>query len=164
MVQYGNVRFGSKADMCNAHRHVRFTPNSGHMRCKEECPLSAKSGLMQRSAVRCQTRSWCYPGVAPLRSELDAFTMNQKILSKSDAWQRSPKTLGPGHQIIDLASVDLHPGATDFSRRTVSRFTSICLEGLELHYVTSKLHRGFWVSQFFGMKKTECRGSMVTRG
>lgn len=28
--------------------------------------------------------------------------MNQKILSKSDAWQRSPKTLGPDHQIIDL--------------------------------------------------------------
>jgi hypothetical protein len=24
----GYVRFGSKADMCNAKRHVRFTPNS----------------------------------------------------------------------------------------------------------------------------------------
>jgi hypothetical protein len=23
-----DVRFGSKADMCNAKRHVRFTPNS----------------------------------------------------------------------------------------------------------------------------------------
>ena len=25
-----DVRFGSKADMCSAKRHVRFTPNSGH--------------------------------------------------------------------------------------------------------------------------------------
>ena len=25
-----NVRFGSKADMCSANGHVRFTPNSGH--------------------------------------------------------------------------------------------------------------------------------------
>jgi hypothetical protein len=25
-----NVRFGSKADMCSAKRHVRFTPNSDH--------------------------------------------------------------------------------------------------------------------------------------
>ena len=25
-----NVRFGSLADICNANRHVRFTPNSGH--------------------------------------------------------------------------------------------------------------------------------------
>ena len=29
-----NVRFGSKADMCAAKRHVRFTPESGHVRCK----------------------------------------------------------------------------------------------------------------------------------
>jgi hypothetical protein len=25
-----DVRFGSKADMCSAKRHVRFTPDSGH--------------------------------------------------------------------------------------------------------------------------------------
>ena len=28
-----NVRFGSKADICSAKRHVRFTPESGHVRC-----------------------------------------------------------------------------------------------------------------------------------
>jgi hypothetical protein len=26
----GNVRFGSKANMCSAKRHVRFTPHSDH--------------------------------------------------------------------------------------------------------------------------------------
>ena len=29
--QLFNVRFGSKADMCSAKRHVRFTPESGHV-------------------------------------------------------------------------------------------------------------------------------------
>ena len=50
-VQYkrsANVRFGSKADICNAKRHVRFTPESGHVRCKEGCPLSARSGHSAR--------------------------------------------------------------------------------------------------------------------
>ena len=28
---YWHVRFGSKADMCSAKRHVRFTPKSGHV-------------------------------------------------------------------------------------------------------------------------------------
>ena len=28
-----NVRFGSEADTCGAQRYVRFTPNSGHVRC-----------------------------------------------------------------------------------------------------------------------------------
>ena len=39
-----DVRFGSKADMCDAKWHVRFAPNSGHVRCKEGCPLCANSG------------------------------------------------------------------------------------------------------------------------
>ena len=56
-----DVRFGSKADMCDAQAHVRFTPNSdresgppqshvrftpesGHVRCKKQCLLWAKSG------------------------------------------------------------------------------------------------------------------------
>jgi hypothetical protein len=28
--------------------HVRFTPNSGHVRCKEGCPLCANSGHVLR--------------------------------------------------------------------------------------------------------------------
>ena len=28
-----NVRFGSKADMCSAKRHVRLAPESGHVQC-----------------------------------------------------------------------------------------------------------------------------------
>ena len=40
----GDVRFGSKADMCSAKRHARFTPNSGHGQCTRRCPLCAKSG------------------------------------------------------------------------------------------------------------------------
>ena len=28
-----DVRYGSKADMCSAKSHVRFTPESGHVQC-----------------------------------------------------------------------------------------------------------------------------------
>jgi hypothetical protein len=44
-----DVRFGSKADMCAAKGHVRFTPESGHVRCSYRGPLWAKSG--HRSAA-----------------------------------------------------------------------------------------------------------------
>src|SRR4029450_137135 len=37
----GYVRFGSKADICNAIRNVRFTPESGHSRIRS---LPARSG------------------------------------------------------------------------------------------------------------------------
>src|SRR5262249_43149965 len=33
----GDVRFGSKADMCGAPAHVRFAPKSGLMQCTRQC-------------------------------------------------------------------------------------------------------------------------------
>jgi len=38
-----NVRFGSLADMCGANPDVRFTPKSGHLGSRLECPLCANS-------------------------------------------------------------------------------------------------------------------------
>src|SRR5215470_13131652 len=38
-----HVRFGSKADICSAQRHVRFTLKSDIKCDKMECPLWAKS-------------------------------------------------------------------------------------------------------------------------
>src|SRR5262249_46445627 len=39
-----DVRFTPpKADICSAKGHVRFTSESGHVRCKQQCPLLAKS-------------------------------------------------------------------------------------------------------------------------
>ena len=38
------LRFGSSADILRCGTHVRFTPESGHVRCKNECPLWARSG------------------------------------------------------------------------------------------------------------------------
>src|SRR5262245_43693656 len=38
------VHFGSKADMCGAKRHVRFTPESGHVQRNRACLLRANSG------------------------------------------------------------------------------------------------------------------------
>jgi hypothetical protein len=34
----------AKADMYPVNGHVRFTPESGHVRCKSLCPLWANSG------------------------------------------------------------------------------------------------------------------------
>src|SRR5215475_2983402 len=34
-----SIRFGSKADIRAAKSDVRFTPESGHVRCSSQCPL-----------------------------------------------------------------------------------------------------------------------------
>ena len=47
------VRFGSKADICSAKEHVRFTPECGHLRLPLECPLCANSGHRVGSRLRC---------------------------------------------------------------------------------------------------------------
>src|SRR4029077_7855131 len=39
-----HVRFGSKADIRSAKRHVRFTPESGHVQRTRPCLLCANSG------------------------------------------------------------------------------------------------------------------------
>jgi hypothetical protein len=39
-----HVRFGSTADICAATSDVRFTPESRHVLCNEQCPLWANSG------------------------------------------------------------------------------------------------------------------------
>jgi hypothetical protein len=42
-----NVRFGSKADICGAKAHVRFTPESRHVQRTNGCLLWANSGHRQ---------------------------------------------------------------------------------------------------------------------
>ena len=49
MLGFGNVRFGSKADIVACPMNVRFTPRSGRRNSVVECPLCAKSGLMHCS-------------------------------------------------------------------------------------------------------------------
>jgi ClpX C4-type zinc finger len=82
-----HVRFGSKADICSAKRHVCFTPESGHVQRNYGCPLRANSGhrppaqpfrsaglswydpihlagwLHEAARVHCTSR-WCWGGVA----------------------------------------------------------------------------------------------------
>src|SRR5215469_3730809 len=43
-----HVRFGSKADIAECLTDVRYSPESRHRETLLECPLSAKSGHMQR--------------------------------------------------------------------------------------------------------------------
>jgi hypothetical protein len=46
-VECRDVRFGSKADICGAPRHVRFTPESGHSR-QLETPQKQSVQLIAR--------------------------------------------------------------------------------------------------------------------
>ena len=69
-------RFGSLADILASQRHVRFSPGSGHMRCKNKCSLWAKSGhwpyLELSSFLR---RSICFVAtVACIRNSPELFT------------------------------------------------------------------------------------------
>jgi hypothetical protein len=43
-VRDGHVSFGSKGYIRAAKSHVRFIPESGHVRCNQGCPLWANSG------------------------------------------------------------------------------------------------------------------------
>src|SRR5262245_17530785 len=52
-----DVRFGSKADICSAKRHVRFTPESGHLQCNSPCPPWAKSGHRAAHSITSSARA-----------------------------------------------------------------------------------------------------------
>jgi hypothetical protein len=55
-----DVRFGSKADMCSAIGHVRFTPESGHVRpIAKKLPILADSPENKRSPAKGQLRQFC---------------------------------------------------------------------------------------------------------
>jgi hypothetical protein len=47
-----DVRFGSKADMCSASTHVRFTPNNDS---ESEFPQRALSALPPKADIRQQS-------------------------------------------------------------------------------------------------------------
>ena len=58
-----NVRFGSKADMCSAQAHVRFTPNSDP---KSGLPHKVMSALHPKADMCGATRDVCFGPKADL--------------------------------------------------------------------------------------------------
>src|SRR4029077_3643179 len=56
IARWPHVRFGSKAEMCAAISHARFTPESGHLQRTGACPLSARSGHEQPLLATSSTR------------------------------------------------------------------------------------------------------------
>src|SRR5262249_35025899 len=47
-VDSGSLFLIGRRPISQCNRHVRFTPESGHLRCTSACPLWAKSGHVQR--------------------------------------------------------------------------------------------------------------------
>jgi hypothetical protein len=60
-----DVRFGSKADMCSAREHVRFTPNSDR---QSEFPHNAMSALPPKADMCAATRDVRYGPNATVRA------------------------------------------------------------------------------------------------
>ena len=58
-----DVRFGSKADMCSAREHVRFTPNSDR---QSEFPHNAMSALAPKGDMCGATSNVCFGPIADI--------------------------------------------------------------------------------------------------
>jgi len=58
-----HVRFGSKADMCVAKRHVRFTPNSDR---ESEIPQKAMSALPPKADMCSAVVHVCFGPIADI--------------------------------------------------------------------------------------------------
>ena len=66
-----NVRFGSKADICSAKRHVRFTPGSDR---ESGLPLTVMSALPPYADMCGATRDVRYGPIA----DIDAITGSRR--------------------------------------------------------------------------------------
>jgi hypothetical protein len=97
---------GQKPDICSAKRHVRFTPESGHVRCNSGCPLWANSGHfamqsscplypggLNRSLQHC-FKVWTQPALGRLPvgsmavAQRDMASHNRRILADADEERR----------------------------------------------------------------------------
>jgi hypothetical protein len=112
-----HVRFGSLADICNAKRYVRFTPNndrksrhlknimsaftaeSGHVRCTSSCPLRGQKRTFQN--------------VRPIRDRTSNFS--QMVLSgpRVFRWHLRPLAHPKSHlrAIADIGPASSRPHA-----------------------------------------------------
>ena len=93
---------GSKADICNAIGHVRFTPKSGHVRSYGRCLLCANSGHSGKSA-RCLlarrylSGRWAHDGFyrfAKINRGVTALQFLRSSVARHEALRREQQFLG----------------------------------------------------------------------
>ena len=94
-----NVRFGSKADMCSAKRHVRFTPNSDR---KSGFPPGARPLYERALAIRENVLGPEHPQTAASLSNLAGLLRDDGRADEAELLFRRvlaiyEKTLGLGH-------------------------------------------------------------------
>ena len=77
------VRFGSKADMCGAKGHVRFTPNSGHVRCNSDVrfvPIADIAPLIRSPRRRGQALGGTVrPSALAVLRLIDQFVLGRRL-------------------------------------------------------------------------------------
>ena len=115
------VRFGSLADICTAKRHVRFSPNSGHVRCTSRCLLCANSGHRDlicengKTALRRSLKNpiRCFGQAAALAAFSSSFAIRAE-LKRRGQWRRGVKLRAAAsekaRQISRLGALDLSSG------------------------------------------------------
>jgi len=123
-----HVRFGSKADICAAISHVRFTPNSdrksrhaanghvrftpesGHVRCNYRCPLWANSGHGQSYSITSSARSKMDWGISK-PSALAALRLRMN-------WNFDTRSIGRSAGLVPLRILSTKKAAR---RKTATR-------------------------------------------
>src|SRR5215467_1958431 len=87
-----DVRFGSKADMCAAKRHVCFTPNSDR---RSEIPQQGMSALPPKADM-CSARGHvCYGPIADIAHERAAPTREAAFASLKAPLRPVPAPVDP---------------------------------------------------------------------
>src|SRR5262249_6668941 len=81
-LQVGNVRFGSKADICSANEHVCFTPNSDR---ESEFEQKVRSALPPIAEMCGATRDVCFGPIADI-----TYSITSSACASSDGPIVSP--------------------------------------------------------------------------
>ena len=101
-----HVRFGSKADICGAQGHVRFTPNSDR---ESVIPAKAMSALPPIADMCGATGHVCFGPKADISwapSSFEPLPSEQEIVERLGSWRHTfglrTKNIGVGGQHFDI--------------------------------------------------------------
>ena len=163
--KYKHVRFGSLANIRTAKSHVRFTPESGHVRCNEGCPLWANSGhggvpsdvheaplhfLHQPSSLSLShsfsfspTRKNCIESRMALRGN--------HTLGGSQASENIALTCGDGLAVLHCISIAATHNIVGLCNASWGKFFLVLLQALE-HIICLHWHAAALFLKFFAAR------------
>ena len=100
---------GSKADICSAKQHVRFTPNSGHSPAQLSCLLCANSGHSAAHSITSSARASTASGIV--------MPSGFAVLRSPARLDRALIALGQKKTCGDTCAMSALPPKADIRRR-----------------------------------------------